>query len=72
MNPRPVTVIQITNQRLFSTRAADLYLGISADSMRAYADEGLIPARRLKRRRVFTVEDLDTFIDGLPEYRTYE
>ena len=67
-----LALIQVPNQRLFSTTAAAQYLGVSDDTLRTYADEGLIPARRLKRRRVFTLEGLDTFIDGLPEYRTYE
>ncbi len=69
------TVIRLApapRQRLFSTRAAARYIGVGEDTMRSYADEGLILARRLKRRRVFALEDLDAFIDGLPEYRTYE
>ncbi len=72
MITKAITLIQVPVRRLFSTRAAAQYLGISDDTLRTYADEGLIPARRLKRRRVFALEDLDTFIDGLPEYRTYE
>lgn len=43
MNLRPLAVIQIPNQRLFSTRAAAQYLGVSDDTSSPYADEGLIP-----------------------------
>ena len=72
MTTKLVKLIQATSQRLFNTNQAAQYLGISDDSMRSYADEGLINARRLKQRRVFAREDLDAFIDSLPEYRTYE
>jgi len=67
-----ISIVQIPRQRLFSTRAAAQYIGVSEDSLRTYADQGLIAAKRLKRRRVFALEDLDAFIDGLPDYRTYE
>ena len=69
---RPVALIQVPNQRLFSTRAAAQYLGICEDTLRTYADLGDIPARRLGRRRVFTLEDLDTFIEALPAYRSVD
>ncbi len=72
MTARMRPVSPVPRQRLYSTKAAAQYVGVSCDSMRSYPDEGLIPARRLKQRRVFTLEDLDAFIDGLPEYRTYE
>ncbi len=41
-------------------------------ALRRYADLGDIPARRLGRRRVFTLEDLDAFIESLPEYRSVD
>ena len=66
------TVIQVPNQRLFSTKAAALYLGVHPDTLRKYADEGRIKARRLEKRRVFALEDLNAFIDALPDYQSYE
>ncbi len=69
---KPIALIQVPNQRLFSTRAAAQYLGICEDTLRTYADLGDIPARRLGRRRVFTLEDLDAFIESLPEYRSID
>jgi excisionase family DNA binding protein len=71
MNTKPLTLIQVSNQRLFGMKAAARYLGISEDTLRTYADQGRIPARRLRRRRVFKLEDLDDFIDSLPEYCSY-
>ena len=69
---KPVALIQVPNQRLFSIKAAAQYLGICEDTLRTYADLGDIPARRLGRRRVFTLEDLDTFIEALPAYRSVD
>ena len=65
---KAIALIQVPNQRLFGTKAAAYYLGICDDSLRKYADLGWIKPRRLERRRVFTLEDLDAFIDSLPLY----
>lgn len=65
---QPVALLQIPNQRLFGIAAAAQYLRISVESLRTYADLGLIRARRLRKRRVFKLEDLDAFIDSFPEY----
>ena len=65
---KTVALIQIPNQRLFGIRTAAQYLGVSDESLRNYADLGLLPAQRLHNRRVFKLEDLDEFIDSLPEY----
>ena len=69
---KAIDLIQVPNQRLFSTKAAAQYLGVHPDTMRKYADLGSIRARRLEKRRVFALEDLDTFIDALPEYQSYD
>ncbi len=65
---KPFALIQVPNQRLFSTKAAARYLGVCEDSLRKYADLGWIKAQRLEKRRVFTLEDLDCFIESLPGY----
>ncbi len=69
---KTVALIQVPNQRLFSTKAAAQYLGVHPDTMRKYADLGSIRARRLEKRRVFALEDLNAFIDALPEYQSYD
>jgi len=66
-----MALIQVPNQRLFSTKAAAQYLGVHPDTVRKYADLGRIRARKLERRRVFALEDLDAFINALPEYQSY-
>jgi len=63
-----VTLIHVPNQRLFKTKEAAKYLGIHKDTLRTYADLGWITPRRINKRRVFTLEDLDAFIDSLPCY----
>jgi len=69
---KPIALIQVPNQRLFSTKAAAQYLGVHPDTLRKYADLGRIRVRRLERRRVFILEDLNAFIDALPEYQSYD
>ncbi len=69
---KPIALIQVPNQRLFGTKAAAQYLGVHPDTLRKYADLGRIRVRRLDRRRVFALEDLNAFIDALPEYQSYD
>ncbi|MDA2924976.1 helix-turn-helix domain-containing protein [Acidobacteria bacterium AH-259-L09] len=68
MISKVIDLIQVPNQRLFSTGAAAKYLGVHPDTLRKYADLGRIKARKLEKRRVFALEDLDTFINSLPCY----
>ena len=68
---KPTLLLQIPNQRLFGTKAAARYLGVSVDTLRKYADLGWIKARYLERRRVFSLEDLNAFIEALPEYNEH-
>ncbi len=69
---KPIALIRVPNQRLFGTGAAARYLGVHPDTLRRYADLGWIKPRKLERRRVFTLEDLNSFIDALPEYQSYD
>ena len=65
---KTVALLQVSKQRLFSPKAAAQYLGIHEDTLRKYADLEMLHARRLEKRRVFTLEDLDAFIESLPLY----
>ncbi len=69
---KTIALIQVPNQRLFGTKAAAQYLGVHPDTLRKYADLWRIEPKRLENRRVFALEDLDTFIDALPEYQSYD
>ena len=66
--PMVCKLVHVPNQRLFKTKEAAKYLGIHQDTLRTYADLGRITPRRINKRRVFTLEDLDAFIDSLPCY----
>jgi hypothetical protein len=58
----------VPKQRLFTVGPAARYLGMSADTLRKYADLGCIPTYRnpFNGHRVFKLEDLIRLIDSLP------
>ena len=70
MSVQTFAITTVPSQRLFGTKDAAQYLGISPDTLRKYADLGWIKARRLEKRRVFALEDLNTFIELLPDYNS--
>ena len=63
---RAITFVQVPNQRLFAVKAAARYLGIHAQTLRKLVGLGLLEARRMGSRRMFTLEELDRFIEDLP------
>ena len=71
MFTRPIELIQVPNRRLFGVKAAACYLGVCEDTLRDYADKGMIHPKDLNGRRVFKLEELDAFIDDLPPYTSY-
>jgi hypothetical protein len=68
MSVQTITITPVPSQSLFGTKGAAQYLGISPDTLRKYADLGRIKTKRLEKRRVFAIEDLNAFIESLPEY----
>jgi len=65
---KPIALIQIPNQRALKTKAAARYLGVHPQTLRKYVDEGKIHAKREGTQRVFLLDELDRFIEGLPEW----
>ena len=65
---KPIALIQIPNQRLFKVKAAALYLGIHPQTLREMTDLGELPAKWMRNRRVYLLDDLDRYIESLPEY----
>ncbi len=63
---KPIALIQVPNQRLFGMKAAARYLGVHEQTLRKLTDLGEIKARRMGSRRVYALEDLDSYIDSLP------
>jgi excisionase family DNA binding protein len=65
---KPIALLQVPNQALFSLKAAARYLGISTDTLTEFADNGLLKCYELCSRRTFKLEDLEKFRDALPEW----
>ena len=65
---KPIALIQVPNQRLFKVKAAAQYLGIHPQTLRMMTDLGEIPAKWMRNRRVYLLDDLDRYIESLPEY----
>lgn len=65
---KPIALLQVPNQRLFGPQAAAEYLGIHVQTLRKLADMGEIRALRMCGRRVFTLDELNRYIDSLPSY----
>ncbi len=65
---KPIALIQVPNQRLFGMKAASRYLGLHEQTLRKLTDLGEIKARRMGSRRVYALEDLDSYIDSLPRW----
>ena len=65
---KPIALIQVPNQRLFGVKAASQYLDMHPQTLRKLTDLGEIEAKKLRERRVYTLEELDRFIEDLPEW----
>ncbi len=70
---KPIALIQVPNQRLFSVKQAACYLGKHENTIRKMADLGQIAGRMEtdaggRRHRVFTLEALDSYIESLPSW----
>jgi hypothetical protein len=67
---RVLQLSSVPKQRLFTVGPAARYLGMSADTLRKYADLKCIPTYRnpFNGHRVFKLEDLNHLIDTLPPW----
>ncbi len=65
---KPIALIQIPNQAMFSPKVAARYLGINVKTLKELTDRGELPARRFRNRRAYLLEDLEQFRTGLPEW----
>ncbi len=65
---KAVALIQIPNQRLFAPSAAAKYLGICTDTLYKITDLGQVQAYDQNGRRVYRLEDLDAYVESLPEW----
>ena len=58
-------MLVIINKRLLDVKTAATYLSISRAMLYQWASKGKIPSIRINTRRLFDVNDLDEFVDGL-------
>jgi len=65
---KPIALIQVPNQAMFSPKAAARYLGIDVKTLKELTDLGEIPARKFRRRRAYLLEELERFRTGLPQW----
>ena len=65
---RPVALIQVPNQRVFGPREAARYLGVHQQTLKKITDEGELPARWMRNRKVYVLEELDRYTESLPAY----
>lgn len=63
---KPIALIQVPNQRLFGLKAAARYLGMHQQTLRKLTALGRLETRRFGKRRAYTLESLDAFIESLP------
>ncbi len=63
-----VALIHVPNQRLFATSAAAKYLGVCPDTLYKITDLGQVRAYDQNGRRVYRLEDLEAYVEDLPEW----
>ena len=69
---KAIQVVTVPEQATFYIEAASKYLGMCPNTLRKRSDLGLIPCRQDEEngRRVFLLEDLDTYRKSLPPFKT--
>jgi Helix-turn-helix domain len=68
MADKPIAFVEIRKQRLFGPKAAARYLGVCEDTLKKMSDLGQIRAFNMNGRRAYRLEDLDTYVESLPEW----
>ena len=67
---KAIQIVTIPEQAVFYVRDASKYLGISPNTLRKRSDLGLVPCRQDENgKRVFLLEDLDTYRKSLPPFQ---
>ena len=65
---KPIALIQVPNQRVFAPKAAARYLDVHVQTLKKMTDEGQIGAKWMRNRKVYLLEELDRYIEALPDY----
>ncbi|MDA2934933.1 helix-turn-helix domain-containing protein [Acidobacteria bacterium AH-259-D05] len=65
---KPILLMRVPNQRVFSPKPAALYLGLHPQTLKKITDEGQIRAKWQGNRKVYLLEELDRYIESLHDY----
>ena len=66
---RPLAqIVSIPAQRVFPPRQAAQYLGVHPQTLKKLTDEGKLPARWMRNRRAYLLEELERYVQSLPDY----
>ena len=65
---KAVAFIHVPNQRGFKIKPAARYLGLHPQTLRKLTDEGKIRAKNMDGKRLYTLEDLNAYIESLSEW----
>ena len=68
MSDKPIAIVETRKQRLFGPKAAARYLGICEDTLKKMSDLGHVRAFNMNGRRAYRLEDLDAYVESLPEW----
>ncbi len=61
-------IVSIPVQRVFPPRQAAQYLGVHPQTLKKLTDEGKLPARWMRNRRAYLLEELECYVQSLPDY----
>ncbi len=65
---KPIALIQVPSKRGFPITEAAQYLGMHPQTLRELSDLGTVPARKVGKRRLFLLEDLDAWLERQPRW----
>jgi len=65
---KAISIISVPTRRLFGPKAAAEYLGIHEQTLKKITDEGELAAKWMRNRKVYTLEELDRYIESLEPY----
>jgi excisionase family DNA binding protein len=66
-NQETAILVRIPKRRMFSARGAAQYLGIHESTLRRITEGGDLRAKRLGHRWLYSLEDLNSYIESLPD-----
>ena len=69
---KPIALIQVPSQRIFCPKAAARYLDVHPQTLKKMTDEGELQAKWMRNRKVYTLEELDRYIENLPHYNGHQ